>query len=220
MVTRQERGMETRYNLRLLFATTTRNRNYLQVRDSEKTTATRLPAITDARIEDYKAARIRGGTGPAGVNRDLSLLRLVLKQAKRERYIAQIPLDDPDHFLNERKERLQARPFTLEEEQQLPSVATGYLRPLLILLLDSGLRPNAEALPLRWKDIDFERGMITVIASKTPAGLRTAPMTTRLKAELLCWKRLTGPKNSEFVFFYPRKPNKALAPGSKNLGVP
>jgi hypothetical protein len=45
--------------------------------------ATRLPDITDARIEDYKAARIRGGTGPAGVNRDLSLLRQVLKQAKR-----------------------------------------------------------------------------------------------------------------------------------------
>src|ERR1700746_934265 len=46
--------------------------------------ATRLPDITDTRIEDYKAARIRAGTGPAGVNRDLSLLRLVLKQARRE----------------------------------------------------------------------------------------------------------------------------------------
>lgn len=126
--------------------------------------ATRLSDITDARIEEYKTARIRGGTGPAGVNRDLSLLRLILKQAKRERYIAQNPLDNRDHFLNERKDRLQARPFTLDEEQKLRSVATGYLRPLLLLLLDSGLRPNAEALPLRWRDVDFERGMITVIA--------------------------------------------------------
>jgi hypothetical protein len=50
--------------------------------------ATRLPDITDARIEDYKTARLRGQTGPAGINRDLSLLRLVLKQARRERYIA------------------------------------------------------------------------------------------------------------------------------------
>jgi integrase len=100
--------------------------------------------------------------------------------------------------------------FTLEEEQRLLAVATGYLRPLLLLLLDSGLRPNAEALPLKWRDIDFERGMITVIASKTPAGVRTVPMTTRLKAELLRWKRLTGPKNSEFVFFHPRNPAKHL----------
>jgi integrase len=170
--------------------------------------ATRLPDITDARIEDYKTARLRGKTGPAGVNRDLSLLRLVLKQARRERYIAQNPLDNRDHFLNERKERLQARPFTLEEEQRLLSVAKGYLRPLILLLLDTGLRPNAEALPLKWRDVDFERGMITVIASKTPAGVRTVPMTSRLKAELLSWKKLTG--NSEFVFFYPRNPAKHL----------
>ena len=45
--------------------------------------ATRLPDITNARIEEYKTARTRGGTGPAGVNRDLSLLRQVLKQAKK-----------------------------------------------------------------------------------------------------------------------------------------
>jgi len=133
-----------------------------------------------------------------------------LKQARRERYIAQNPLDDREHFLNERKERLQARPFTLDEEQRLLSVANGYLRPLLVLLLDTGLRPNAEALVLKWNAIDFERSMITVVASKTAAGLRTIPMTSRLKTELLRWKRLTGLKNSEFVFFYPRNPEKHL----------
>ena len=172
--------------------------------------ATRLPDITDARIEDYKTGRLRGGTGPVGVNRDLSLLRLVLKQAKRERYIAQNPLDNREHFLNERKERLQARPFTLDEEQRLLSVAKGYLRPLILLLLDTGLRPNAEALPLKWRDVDFQRRMVTVISSKTPAGLRTVPMTTRLKAELLRWKELTGTRNSDFVFFHPRNRAKHL----------
>jgi integrase len=172
--------------------------------------AARLPDITDARIEEYKKARLQGTTGTAGVNQDLSLLRQVLKQAKRERYIVRSPLDNPDHFLNERKERLQAKPFTLDEEQRLLSVAKGYLRPLILLLLDTGLRPNAEALSLRWRDVDFERGMISVISSKTPAGLRTVPMTTRLRAELLRWKKLTGPKNSEFVFFYPRNPAKHL----------
>lgn len=35
-------------------------------------------------------------------------------------------------------------------------------------------------------------------------------MTTRLKARLLRWKKLTGPKNSEWVFFYPRNPAKHL----------
>lgn len=99
---------------------------------------------------------------------------------------------------------------TLEEEQCLLSVANGYLHPLILLLLDTGLRPNTEALALKWRDIDFERGMVTVVSSKTPAGLRTVPMTSRLKAELSRWKKLTGPENSEFVFFYPRNPAKHL----------
>lgn len=170
----------------------------------------RLPGITDARIEDYKASRIRGGTGPAGVNRDLALLRLVLKHAKKERYIAQNPLADREHFMNERKERLEARPFSIEEEQKLLAVAQGYLRPLLILLLDSGLRPNAEALALKWKDVDFERSMISVISSKTTAGIRAVPMTKRVKEELRRWKKLTGAKNSEYVFYNPRNPTKHL----------
>jgi len=166
----------------------------------------RLPDITDARMEEFKTARLRGATGPVGVNRDLNLLRQVLKQAKKERYIAQNPLAGREHFLNERQKRLQARPFTIEEEQRLLSVARGYLRPLLLLLLDTGLRPNAEALPLKWSDVDLERGMLTVVSSKTQAGLRTVPMTARLKAELLRWRRLTGSKNSEFVFFHPHNP--------------
>ena len=109
------------------------------------------------------------------MNRDLSLLRQVLKQAKkRTLHRSQSPRQSGP-FLKQRKERLQAKPFTIEEEQRLLAVAKGYLRPLLILLLDSGLRPNAEALPLKWRDVDFERGMITVIASKTPGWAENSP---------------------------------------------
>ena len=98
---------------------------------------------------------------------------------------AQNPLGNREHFLDERKGKVQARPFTIDEEKRLLAVAKGYLRPLILLLLDTGLRPNAEALPLRWRDVDFDRGMISVISSKTPAGLRTVPMTSRLKDELV-----------------------------------
>jgi integrase len=35
-------------------------------------------------------------------------------------------------------------------------------------------------------------------------------MTTRLKAELLRWQKLTCQQKSEFVFFYPRNPAKHL----------
>jgi integrase len=172
----------------------------------------RLPEISEARIEEYKKARLREGAHAAGVNRDLAFLRLVLRQARRERYIALNPLDSPDLFMNERRERLQAKPFTLEEEQRLLAVAKGYLRPLVLLLVDGGLRVGKEALPLRWSalDLESENAVVYVRASKTAAGIRTIPLTGRLKAELLRWRQLTGPSVSPFVFFYPINPSKHL----------
>lgn len=56
-------------------------------------------------------------------------------------------------------------------------------------------------------------GQVLVVAlgaSKTPAGWRTVPLTSRLKDELLRWKKLTGTKSSEFVFFHPRNLAKHL----------
>ncbi len=168
-----------------------------------------LSTITDARVEEFKQARLASGSRAAGINRDLSLLRLLLRHAKRERYIALNPLESPDLFMNERKERLQARPFTLEEEQRLLAVAKGYLKPLILLLVDTGLRVGKEALPLRWSDLDLENALVYVRQSKTKAGIRCLPMTARLKAGLIGWKQLTG-KQSDFVFPYPLDQSKHL----------
>jgi integrase len=168
-----------------------------------------LSTITEARVEDFKSARLAAGSRAAGINRDLSLLRLLLRHAKRERYIALNPLESPDLFMNERKERLQARPFTLEEEQRLLAVAKGYLKPLILLLVDTGLRVGKEALPIRWSDLDLDNGLVYVRQSKTKAGIRCLPMTARLKAELVSWKRFIG-KQSDFVFAYPLDRSKHL----------
>jgi integrase len=114
--------------------------------------------------------------------------------------------------MNERRERLQAKPFTLEEEKKLLSVAKGYLRPLILLLVDAGLRVGKEALPLRWADLDLDNlnPIVYVRASKTAAGIRSIPLTARLRAELERWRKLTGPRVSAFVFFYPNDPSKPL----------
>jgi len=168
-----------------------------------------LTTITEARIEEFKRSRLATGGRAAGINRDLSLLRLLLRHAKRQRYIAANPLDSPDLFMDERKERLQARPFTLEEEQRLLAVAKGYLKPLILLLVDTGLRVGKEALSIRWNDLNLENGLLYVRQSKTKAGIRCLPMTARLKAELIRWKQLVG-KQSDFVFAYPLDQSKHL----------
>src|SRR5712672_731885 len=102
--------------------------------------------------------------------------------------------------------------FTLEEEQKLLSVAKGYLRPLILLLVETGLRVGKEALPLRWNELQLgdENPVVYVRASKTAAGIRSIPLTARLRTELLRWRNLTGPAVSPFVFFYPNDPSRHL----------
>jgi integrase len=98
----------------------------------------------------------------------------------------------------------------VEGEARLLAVAKGYLRPLVLLLVDTGLRVGKEALPLKWEDLDFLNDVVHVRDSKTPAGKRSIPLTNRLKAELRRWRHLTGPDFSEYVFFYPLDPSKHL----------
>src|SRR5205823_877109 len=77
----------------------------------------------------------------------------------------------------------------------------------VILLLETGLRVNKEALPLKWADLDFvydNIGAVHVRESKTPAGRRSVPLSPFCKRELLNWKGLFGIEFSPYVFPNPR----------------
>ena len=79
------------------------------------------------------------------------------------------------------------------------------LRTIVITLLESGMRVGIEALALKWENVDLEEGTITVALSKTASGLRTLPMSPRLRSELEKWRSTTATV-SEFVFFNPQRP--------------
>lgn len=58
-------------------------------------------------------------------------------------------------------------------------VAPPFLRALVILILETGMRSHREALALRWEAIDFVNDSIRVRESKTRAGIRNVPLTTK-----------------------------------------
>lgn len=166
----------------------------------------RLPHVTVSRIEQYKRERLAAKVKSATINRDLALLRQLMKRAERERYIARNPFEMGNLFLEERKGRRQPHILTYEEETKLLAVSTPMLRALVILLVETGLRVGKEAMPLKWTDIDLGNGTLCVRESKTLAGRRMVPLSDYGKAELLRWRDLTGPEYSEYVFFNDRNP--------------
>jgi integrase len=72
------------------------------------------------------------------------------------------------------------------------------------------LRSGKEALALKWADIDFLNASIWVRESKTMAGQRIVPMSSRCNAELLRWQGLLGPNFSDYVFPKPGHPETHL----------
>ena len=75
-----------------------------------------------------------------------------------------------------------------------------YLKVLIILILETGMRSHREALALPWDAIDFVNDFIRVRESKPRAGIRNIPISARCKSELLWWRGMLGPEFSPFVF--------------------
>ena len=118
--------------------------------------------------------------------------------------LAHSPLDGVKLF-NESKHRKPPRIISFAEEQKILMCCDVRLRMIVTTLLDTGMRIGIEALKLKWADIDLEESIITVVQSKTAAGLRALPMTAFVKAELQKWHAATK-GISEYVFFNPQRP--------------
>jgi len=167
----------------------------------------RLSDITPAVIFALQQDRIEEGAGKATVNRDIATLSSMLSRAKRLRLISRNPCCDVGK-LNERRDRRQAKPLSYEEETKIKEVSPWWLRVLITLLVETGLRVKKEALPLKWTDVLLESqpSCIYVRSSKSAAGLRTVWLTNHCRETLLSWREMFGPTLSEFVFPSPQNP--------------
>jgi len=159
----------------------------------------KLSQVTCERIQEFKQARLESGVGPATVNRDLAVLRRMLKLAALQRLIGYNPMNEVE-FLEERKYRRQPHILTFDEQARLTTIAPPHIRMLTVLITETGLRVAKEALPLKWEDVDFRNDQIHVRQSKTAAGVRVVPLSEFCKSELLEWREIVGLGFSDYVF--------------------
>jgi integrase len=129
-----------------------------------------------------------------------------MRLAERKHLIPRTPFLELD-FLKERHAR-EPHIVTFDEEDKILAVSPPFMHALVILILETGMRSHREALALNWAAIDFANDSIRVRESKTRAGIRNIPLTTRCKAELLRWREIVGPEFSPFVFPNMRIPSR------------
>lgn len=154
-----------------------------------------LGRLTAETIEAFYADLLANGLAPATVRLQHAVLSKALKQAVQRRYIASNPCTYvtpprvPTPELNV-WDQAQAQAF-------LRDSARDALAPLWLLLLATGMR-RGEALALRWRDVDMERGVVSISRTlargaqrnweirepKSDAGRRAVPVSPSVVAAL------------------------------------
>jgi len=175
----------------------------------------RLSKISPGLIDDYKLKRV-DEVKPASVNRELACLKFMFSLAKKWEYADMNPVKEVRLF---KERKIDMHILDKEEINRLIEVSNTYLKPIIIIALNTGMR-KGEILNLGWKDIDFDEHFIFI--NETKSGVtRKIPMNSFVVKTLRGIKR-----ESEFVFYNPDTKNRiknvrsSFKTACRRIGVP
>lgn len=171
--------------------------------------------------ENTKAA-LRSTRTIASVNRELELMRAVMRFAQRQGYIVRSPFEMGAPLISKADETRRERVLSHDEESRLLDACSGrraHLHPLIIAALDTALR-RGELFKLRWRDIDLDGRTIKVTAfnSKT-ARPRAVAMTPRLVTALEALHSNAPQDPDALVFGITDTVKKSFAAACKAAGI-
>jgi integrase len=158
--------------------------------------------ITPMLIEKFKRDRRQGLTRnstqrkPASVNRELALLSRIFNMAIRDGLAAVNPCEKVQKL---REDNKRTRYLSLDEEDRLMAALTGpreHLQPIVAIAINTGMR-RGEILSLQWPQVDFLRGIIHVIRTKSGKP-RSVPMNDLVREELQSLRAKA--RGSQYVF--------------------
>lgn len=157
------------------------------------------------------------------VNRELACLRRIFNIALRQDWIVKNPFNRGESLIEVSAERQRERILTLDEEQRLLTACDHpqreHLKPLLISLLDTGAR-KGETIKLQWKDVDFEKRLITFQAQNTKTlKTRQVAITSRLFDELQTLWQKSDKDLAGLVFGIADNVSKSFASACKAAGI-
>ena len=138
-----------------------------------------LMSIDTQSLEGYKSSRVNKGLKPNSTNREIIIIKYMLRKAKEWGYIKHIP--------NIRQLKVPKRPpkyLSVNEIDNLINHSSIWLKPIIIVLRNTGMRIG-ELLNIRFNDIDLSKGVITIVSPKTN-NYRLIPINSEL-APLLSW---------------------------------
>jgi len=163
----------------------------------------RLHQLADNDVAQYVARR-RADVSDASVNREITLLRAVLRMA-RDRWGVEVAMPNfKAQWLREPAPR--QRYLTVDEADKLIAAAAPHLKPAIELSLLTGIRLS-NCIGLDWSQVRLpEREMIIMVKAPTPGG---KPHSVPLSEPVVVLLANLGPKDAGPVFTYRGRPIKS-----------
>ena len=157
-----------------------------------------LQEITPFLVRQYQGKRRKEKTfkktlvSVAYVNRELACLKCMFGLAMEGDYVAQNPVKKVKF---EKENNSRTRFLEKEELKKLLECCDSRLRPIVLLAVNTGMR-KAEIQNLKWREVDFHRGFITLLRTKN-GEVRNVPLNQTAKEALIA-----VPKNPESSYIF------------------
>ena len=200
-----------------------------------------LSEITEESIEKYLTDRLqsgrrihtklglqfRGRIKPATAHQEFRILSHILNVAVKQKRLAANPCLAVEFPVSVKKSTRKPHYMTATEQAKIEIAAPSYLRNIVVIISEMGLRYKKELLPMRKEQVDLENAVVHVAESKTTNGIGDMPMT---QAAYEAFRRqMAETPGSEYLFPSPKvgakKPymtnlRKVWAGTLKRAGVP
>ena len=160
-----------------------------------------LVDVTPAKSEAFRQSMLAADLRPTTIHKRLQHARMFFAHAKRQDLVETNPFEFVRHRPGDPSERRAYVP-PADVERVIDHAPNGTWKLLIALSRFAGLRVPSEALSIRWQDVDWERGRLTVPSPKTQhlAGrsYRVIPMFPLVRPYLeAAWDE--APEGAEYV---------------------
>ena len=118
----------------------------------------------------------RGEVKPATVHQEFRVLRRILNIAVKRKLLAANPCGGVE-FPVSLKGRFQPHYVTWSEQRKIEAQAPDYLRNIVRIITETGLRIYRELMPMKRDQLDLENAVVWIADSKTPNGVAEVPLT-------------------------------------------
>jgi hypothetical protein len=128
--------------------------------------------ITSEAVEDYLTDRLRSGRRihtkvgvqlrgtikPATAHQEFRILSHILNVAVKQKRLAVNPCVGVEFPVSVKKSTRKPHYMTATEQAKIENVAPGYVRNIVVIVSELGLRYKKELLPMKKGQVDFETG--------------------------------------------------------------